>query len=64
MNRIDEEAAAMAVAADPQAVFEAIKETEVISPIMDDSSTIADELPRGGPKDISRLFGRPEHAPE
>lgn len=30
-NRVDEEAAAMSVAADPQAVLEAIKETEVAS---------------------------------
>ena len=40
-NRIDEEAAAMAVAADPQAVLDAIKETEV-SPLTDELMTTPD----------------------
>ena len=37
-NRVDEEAAAMSVAADPQAVLDAIKETEV-SPLVDELMT-------------------------
>ena len=52
LNRVDEEAAAMSVAADPQAVLDAIKESED-APLTAELMTLADE--DVGPVDIDRV---------
>jgi uncharacterized membrane protein len=48
-NRVDPEAAAMAVAADPQTVLDAIKDNEeiplVVEPVADDLSGLLSNLP-------------------
>ena len=55
-NRIDEEAAAMSVAADPQAVLEAIKETEV-NPLAGELMTAPD--PALDPLAVDRVRAEP-----
>ena len=58
-NRVDEEATAMSVAADPQAVLDAIKETED-SPLTEELMTAPSDL---DPLEVERVRAEPGDPP-